>query len=93
MCPSAYRVSGPPKAQGGELAESNLHQNLPWTGGDVPAKFHQDPCRGLDFHWPSTYQHLYPHLYIYIYILAEVPCAAWVNLLPAEHLKNVSFSY
>jgi len=29
MCPSAYGVSG----------RSNLHQNLPWTGGNVPAKF------------------------------------------------------
>jgi len=25
--------------------------------------------------------------------LAEVPGAAWVNLQPDEHLKNVSFSF
>jgi len=32
MCPSALRVSSPPDP-GGE--GSNLHQTLPWTGGDV----------------------------------------------------------
>jgi len=26
-------------------------------------------------------------------LLAEVPSASWVNLQPAEHLKNVSFSF
>jgi len=52
MCPSAFRVSSPrgPGAQGVREWGSNLGQNLPWTGGDVCAKFHHDRCRGLDFH-------------------------------------------
>jgi len=51
MCPSAFRVSVPqgPDGGGGRGQGSNLHQNLPWTGGDVCAKFHQAWCRGLDF--------------------------------------------
>jgi len=49
MCPSAFSVLGPP-GPGGWGRGSYLHQNLPWTGGDVRAKFHQDWCRGLDFH-------------------------------------------
>jgi len=51
MCPSAFRVSGP-LAQGGEGAGVNTSLKpsfLPWTGGDMRAKFYQDPCRGLDF--------------------------------------------
>jgi len=39
-----------PEAQGVRGRESNLGQNLPWTGGDVCGKFYQDRCRGLDFH-------------------------------------------
>jgi len=50
MCSSALRVSSPPDAQGVRGRGSNLDQNLPWTGGDVCAKIHQDRCRGLDFH-------------------------------------------
>jgi len=57
-----------PQAQMWEGWGSNLHQNLPWTGGGMRAKFHQDLCRGLDFCLPSTYQQtnrdLYAHLYI-----------------------------
>jgi len=45
-----------------------LHQNLPWTSGDVRAKFHQDWCRGLDSHQPSTYQQTNKHLYVHFYI-------------------------
>jgi len=37
----------PPRPRG---RGSNLHQNLPWIGGVVRGKFHQDWCRGLDFH-------------------------------------------
>jgi len=48
LCPSGFRVSGPPGP--GVGGGSNLHRNLPWTGGDVRAKFHQDWYRGLDFH-------------------------------------------
>jgi len=66
MCPSAFRVSinmfsisiifySKPPRPTGEGEESNLHENLFWTGGDVSGKFHQDRCRGLDFHKPSTY--------------------------------------
>jgi len=47
MCPSAISILGPPGPGG---RGSNLHQNLPWTGGDICAKFHYDRCRGLDFH-------------------------------------------
>jgi len=47
MCPSAFRVSSPQTQRG---RGSNQHQNLPWTHGDVRGKFHQDSCRGLDFH-------------------------------------------
>jgi len=47
---------------------SKLHQNLPWTGGDVSAKFHQDRCRGLDFHLPSTYQPTKKHTSMFIHI-------------------------
>jgi len=51
LCPSGFRVSGPPgPGVGGEGDGSNLHQNLPWTGKNVCAKFHQDRSRGLDFH-------------------------------------------
>jgi len=49
LCPSGFRVSGPP-GPGVLGGVSNLHQNLPWTGRNVLAKFHQDQCRGLDFH-------------------------------------------
>jgi len=38
MYPFAFRVSGPRLKGGGEGAGSNLHQNLPWTGGDLLAK-------------------------------------------------------
>jgi len=38
------------EAQGVRGRGSNLDQNLPWTGGCVCAKFHQDGCSGLDFH-------------------------------------------
>jgi len=38
-----------PQAQMGE--GSNLY-----PGGDMRAKFQQDQCRGLNFHWPSSYQ-------------------------------------
>jgi len=68
LCPSGFRDSGP-QAQGWE-GGSNLHQNLPWTGRNVRVKFHQDRCRGLDFHLPSTYQQtdkqtsVHPFLYI-----------------------------
>jgi len=45
MFPSAFSVLGPPgpgpgPGSGGTGWGSNLHQNLPWTGGDVGAKFH-----------------------------------------------------
>jgi len=43
MCPSA-------RPRQGEGKGSYWHENLPWTGGDVCAKFHQDQFRGLDFH-------------------------------------------
>jgi len=49
MSPSAFSILGPP-GPGGQGRGSNLDQNLPWTGGDVCAKFHQDRCRGLEFH-------------------------------------------
>jgi len=41
MFPSAFSVLGPP-GPGGRGQGSNLHQNLPWTGGDVGAKFYPD---------------------------------------------------
>jgi len=48
LCP-CFRVStSPGPGVGGGM--SNLHQNLFWAGGDVCAIFHQDQCRGLDFH-------------------------------------------
>jgi len=50
-CPSVFRVSGPQRPRWGRGQGSNLHQNLSWTGRDVCAKFHQDWCRGLDFHY------------------------------------------
>jgi len=57
MCPSAYRVSG---LSGSRGEGGHLHQNLPWTGGDVLAKFHKDRCMGLDFilalHVPTDQQ-------------------------------------
>jgi len=55
MCPSAFRISSPP-GPGWRGRGSNLHQNLPWTGGDVCAKFHHYRCRGLDFHIPTDKQ-------------------------------------
>jgi len=53
MCPSAFRVSGP---QGVSEQGSKLHKNLLRTGGDMRAKFYQDPFRSFDSHLPSTYQ-------------------------------------
>jgi len=47
---SGFRVSALLGPGVGGVGGSNLHQNLPWTGGDVRGKFHQDRCRGLDFH-------------------------------------------
>jgi len=47
MCPSAFSILGPPGPRGRGWW-SNLHQNLPWTGGDMLVKFHHDRCRGLD---------------------------------------------
>jgi len=61
MRPSALEVRGP---------GSKLHQNLPWTGGDVRAKFNQNLCRGMDFHLPITCQQTdkqtYVHPFLYI---------------------------
>jgi len=52
MCPSAFSILGPPGpgGEGGRGQGSNMHQNLPWTGGDMLVKFHHVRCRGLDFH-------------------------------------------
>jgi len=50
MCPSTLSILAPPGPGEGGRRGSNLHQNLPWTDGDVPAKFYPDRCRGLDFH-------------------------------------------
>jgi len=77
MCPSAFRVSSP-QAQGGVGGGSNLHQNLSWTSGDVRGKFHQDRCRGMDFHQPSTYQQankqttVRPFLYVEVHIDIDI---------------------
>jgi len=49
MCLSALSVLGS-QAQGERVGALNLHQNVQWIGGDVRAKFHQDQCKGLDFH-------------------------------------------
>jgi len=46
MCLSALSVLGPPGPGPGGWG-SNLHQNLPWTGGNLHAKFHQDRCAGV----------------------------------------------
>jgi len=42
LCPSGFRVSGPP-SRGGRRGVIPA-QNLPWTGKNVRAKFHQDWC-------------------------------------------------
>jgi len=68
MFPSALSVLGSPGPDGRGQG-SNLHENLPWTGGDVGAKFHPDRCRGLDFQWPSTYQQRDKHLYAHFYTM------------------------
>jgi len=88
MCPSAFRVSGPQSQGWSRGPRLKLHQNLPWTGGDVHAKYYQDLSSGLDFHLPSMYQQTYTH--IYIFILAEVLGPARVNLQPAEILCFVN---
>jgi len=71
MYPSACRVSIP-QTQVGEGQGLYWHQNLPWTGGDVCAKFYQDQCRLQGFGFPlalhiptdrQTNKHLYAHLY------------------------------
>jgi len=49
MSASDLNILGPP-GPGREGAGSNLCKNLPWTGGDVCAKFPEVRCRGLDFH-------------------------------------------
>jgi len=49
MCPSAFRVSSPP-GPGGEGVGIKPGPKPPWKCGDVWAKFHQERCRGLDFH-------------------------------------------
>jgi len=67
ICPSAYSVLGH-QVQGVRGRGSNLHQNVPWTGGDMHAKFHEDLCRGLDFHYRSAYQQTNRHLYAHLYI-------------------------
>jgi len=59
MCPSAIRVLGRPMSSGVRRPGSKLYQNLPWTGGDMRAKFYQDPRRSLDCHKPSIYQQTY----------------------------------
>lgn len=52
------RFQAPP-GPGGCRVGSKLHQNLSWTGGVVCGKLHEDPCRGLDFHWPFKYHQMY----------------------------------
>jgi len=58
VCSLAFRVSGPPGQDWGGGRGSNLHQNLPWTGGDVCAKSHQDCGFGfpLVLHIPTGKQ-------------------------------------
>jgi len=36
----SFRVPGPPRPRWGRAPGSNLHQNLPWTDGDVRTIFH-----------------------------------------------------
>jgi len=50
---------------------SNLHQNLPWTCGDGCPKFHQDPCKGMDFHYPSTHQQTYRQTFVRPFLCIE----------------------
>jgi len=49
MWASAFIVSGPTGLGGLRGRGSKLRQNLPWTVGDVLAKFYQDPFKGVDF--------------------------------------------
>jgi len=46
MCP--YQLMGF-RLTGGSRRGSNLHQNLPWTGGDVRAKISSRLVQGLGF--------------------------------------------
>jgi len=86
LFPSAFRVSEG-QAQGG--AGSKLHQNLPWTGEDVRAKFCQDWCRDVLSINPPHTNNIHTDKQIsgqpFICILVEVPGSAWVDLQPAEH--------
>jgi len=68
---SAFSFLGPP-GPGGRGQESNQHQNLPWTGGDMRAKFHHDRCRKfpLAIHIPTdrqTDKQTSVHLFLNIY--------------------------
>jgi len=102
MCPSAFRVSSPlgPGEQG---RGSNLHQNLPWTGGL------QNFIKIAAGVWISitpphtnrrTNKHLYVHLYIYrlyhnilIYHFIfdlSVECAFWFLIFDANGMSRLT---
>jgi len=85
MCPSAFTVSGSPGSEG-MGPRSKLHRNLPWTGGDVCAKFYQDLYKGIDFHQPSTHQQTKKRtpVHTFLYILANQALA-----LPGKNLMRL----
>jgi len=67
MCPSAFRVSSPP-GPGGEGAGSNLHQNLPGTGGGEENLIKIGAGVWISVSPPHTNRQTDKHLYAHFYI-------------------------
>jgi len=97
MLSSAFSILGPR----GLWRGSNLYQNLPWIGGDVCAKLHQDWCRvWISISPPHTNRqtdeqtdkHLYAHFYYYyIYVSVVVQKKAMVHIILSERYLRMTW--
>jgi len=90
MCPSSYRVSGPPSPGGGGGRTQTCTKDRWGCACKISLRLVQGFGFPLALHIPTDIQ-TNICMPIYIYVLAEVLGTARVNMQPAEHLCPPGF--